>query len=439
MSLARVPVGVTKVARSVGLDFGTTNSAIGLASESGKVDLARFAHREGVSDTFRSILYFHPDLRDARGRHEPVAGGRAIDRYMEAGGTGRLIQSLKSYLADRSFESTNVLGRVQSLTDLMARVLRDLRSETEAQFGPTGDRIVVGRPVHFSNARDADDDAFAEGRLRAAVEAAGWPDVIFEYEPVAAAYYYEDQLDHDELVLIADFGGGTSDFSVIQVGPSARARGGRRILGNDGVGLAGDALDSKILHHLVSPSLGMGTSYRSMFGNVLPVPVWIYSKLRRWHHLSFLKTKKTMDLLEEIRDQSDEPQKIEALLHILDHDLGYHLYRAVERVKVDLSSFEESRFVFKDEPLVIDHPLTRTQFEAWISEETREMSECVDRLMKHAGVSPSDVDQVFMTGGTSFVPAVRRIFDDRLGAAKIRAGGEMISVATGLALRARDA
>jgi hypothetical chaperone protein len=178
-----------------------------------------------------------------------------------------------------------------------------------------------------------------------------------------------------------------------------------------------------------------------MFGRELEVPVWIYAKLRRWHHLSFLKTKKNMDLIEEIASQSDDATraKIEALVHILDYDLGYHLYRAVERAKVALSGAESTHFEFADEPLLhIEADLTRTQFEGWIVEETTAMAECVDRLLASTGVAAKDVDQVFMTGGTSFVPAVRRIFDDRFGAAKIRAGGEMISVATGLALRSRD-
>jgi len=175
-----------------------------------------------------------------------------------------------------------------------------------------------------------------------------------------------------------------------------------------------------------------------MFGRVLPVPVWIYAKLRRWHHLSFLKTKKNMELLKEISDQSDDPGKIEALVHVLDHDLGYHLYRAVERAKVNLSAKDQARFLFEDPPLTIESILTRASFEGWIAEETTAMAACVDQLLARAGVAAKDVDQVFMTGGTSFVPAVRRIFDERFGASKIRAGGEMISVASGLALRARD-
>ncbi len=423
--------------RSVGLDFGTTNSAIGVA-DGDRVQLARFEHAAGIADTFRSILFFHPEARDARGRLTAVAGPRAIDQYLEAEGKGRLIQSLKSYLADRGFQATSIFAKTHTLVDLMTLLLADLRARAEEQLGPLGSRIVVGRPVHFAHESADGGEALAIERLKASLANVGWTDVVLEYEPVAAAYYYEQQLKKDELVFIADFGGGTSDFSLISVGPSHAKDASRRILGTDGVGIAGDALDARVLHNVVAPMLGLGSTYKAMFGRDLEVPVWIYAKLRRWHHLSFLKTKKNIDLLQEIASQTDEPEKIEALLHILDYDLGYHLYRAVERAKVDLSAKEETRFVFTDLPLDIQATITRPQFEGWISEETTAMAECVDRLLATTGVAAKDVDQVFMTGGTSFVPAVRRIFDDRFGAEKIRAGGEMISVATGLALRSRS-
>ena len=147
------PVFALRRVRSVGLDFGTTNSAIGVA-EGDRVTLARFAHKKGESETFRSILYFHPDARDAHGRLDAVGGGRAIDRYLEGEGTGRLIQSLKSYLADRSFQATSIFARTHSLTDLLTLLLADIRARAEEQLGPLGSRIVVGRPVHFANASD---------------------------------------------------------------------------------------------------------------------------------------------------------------------------------------------------------------------------------------------------------------------------------------------
>lgn len=426
--------------RSVGLDLGTTNSALAVVDgDDRNVTLARFAHRGGVSDTFRSILYFHPDAPDGRRGITSEAGPAAIERYLDAEGTGRLLQSLKSYLADRGFESTNVYGRTYSLTDLLAFLVRALGAAAKTELGELGPRIVVGRPVHFSGADTAEEDAFAEGRLRAAITTAGFADVVFEYEPVAAAYFYESRLDHDELVLIADFGGGTSDFSLVRVGPEARRAGGaRRILGSDGVGIAGDAIDAKILHHVVSPELGLGSTYRSMLGKELAAPVWLYAKLRRWHHLSFLKSKRTTELLREMLDQANDRPKIESLIHVIDHELGYGLYRSVERAKVALSSSDSAPFLFEDGPVRIASTIARADFERWIAEETGAMAECVDRMLARAGVAAGDVDRVFMTGGTSFVPAVRALFDARFGAGKIVAGGEMISVASGLALRARD-
>lgn len=421
--------------RSVGLDLGTTNSALAFA-EGGHVSLAQFAHREGVSDTFRSILYFQPG--DGTRRSAAFAGPTAIAQYLDDEGAGRLLQSLKSYLADRGFDATSIFGRNYSLTDLLSFLVRTLRADAERERGPVGGRVVVGRPVHFAGADTADDDAFAEGRLRKAIVAGGFDEVVFEYEPVAAAYYYETRLDHDELVLVADFGGGTSDFSLIRVGPRSRAPGAERILGNDGVGIAGDAIDAKILHHVVAPALGLGSTYQSMLGKELPAPVWLYAKLRRWHHLSFLKSKRTTELLREMLDQSNERAKIEAFIHIVDFDLGYRLYRAVEQAKVALSSADRATFFFEDDPVRIEREITRADFEAWIADETTAMSTCVDRTLAQAGVVPNDVDRVFMTGGTSFVPAVRRIFESRFGAEKLVVGGEMISVASGLALRAED-
>jgi len=307
--------------RAVGLDFGTTNSALGVA-EDGRVRLARFPQKAGLTDTFRSILYFHPDARTPTGRLEPVGGGRAIDAYLDADGSGRLIQSLKSYLADRGFQATNIFNRTHSMTDLLTALLADIRARAEETLGPLGPRVVVGRPVSFASASTTEHEELALTRLRTSLAAVGWTDVVFEHEPVAAAYYYESQLERDERVLIADFGGGTSDFSLVNVGPSHRDAGPARILGTDGVGLAGDALDARVMQHVVAPVLGQGSSYRAMFGRELVVPVWIYAHLNRWHHLSFLKSKKNMALLEEMASQAEDPSKLRAFIHVLDYDLG---------------------------------------------------------------------------------------------------------------------
>jgi hypothetical chaperone protein len=296
---------------------------------------------------------------------------------------------------------------------------------------------VAGRPVRSSNAVTPEDKTLAVERLKRALEKAGFGPVIFEYEPVAAAYYYESTLDHDELIIIGDFGGGTSDFSLLRVGPSARREVDRQrdILGTEGVALAGDAFDSRIVRNLVSPMLGRGSQYRSV-DKLLPMPLWVYSDLERWHYLSFLKSNSTVEMLRSIRHTSLQPEKIDALLHLIQEDLGFYLHRSVQETKARLSASEQSAFQFIDHAVSIERNVHREQFERWIEEDLEKIRACTERLLESARVAPSDVDQIFLTGGSSLVPAVRKIFEDRFGKDRIKGGSEFTSVAKGLALRA---
>lgn len=423
--------------RAVGLDFGTTNSAIAVVEAQGQTSLASFVSSYGLTNTFRSILFFNAESQ--RPGHDPVvlAGHRAISEYIEYGGGGRLIQSLKSFLADRAFGSTDIYGHNYRLEDLAAIILVEMRREAQARLGELGTKVVVGRPVNFSGAITSADAEIALTRLRVALGRAGFKDVTFEYEPVGAAYHYAARLERNETVLIADFGGGTSDFSVLKL---TRGRDRERprcaILGNDGVAVAGDAFDSRIVRHLVAPALGRGSRYRSPFGPLLPVPSWIYSRLERWHHLSFLRGRKTMEMLKDVAAGAQEPQKIEALIHLIRDDLGYLLFKAVERLKIELSTRAEGTFHFEDSPVEIEKRVAREEFERWIAPELRAIAGCVDRVMAATGIAAGIVDRVFMTGGSSFVPAVREIFVKRFGAEKLVGGDEFTSVAAGLAVRA---
>ena len=423
---------------AVGVDFGTTNSALAVVRD-GAARLARFARGDGTTtEAFRSVLYF--ERPETGGVLLELAGPSAIGRYLESDEPGRLMQSLKSFLANPDFAQTSVFGSPYRLEALIAIMLRALRTEAESGLGPLDGTVAVGRPVRFANQSDDADAEFALARLRAAFRNAGFGDVVFEYEPVAAAYHYETGLDHEELILIADFGGGTSDFSLLRVGPKQRELGQRdqALLGTDGVALAGDAFDGRVVRNLVAPLLGMGTRYRSIFDVVLSVPTWIYAHLQRWHHLSFLKSPQTLQLLYALREEALEPEKLDALIHLVENDLGFDLHQAVERTKLGLSVQRSSEFLFVDPPLSVVGEVPRPDFEAWIAEELAALADCVDRVLRRASISRSDVDRVFMTGGSSLVPAVKSIFEERFGAERIRSGGELTSVASGLALRARE-
>lgn len=399
--------------------------------------MVQFPSAAGTTEAYRSLLYLEQVGEGTRKTVKGWSGPEGIERYLAADNKGRLIQSLKSFLSSESLKSTEVFGRRRTLEDLIARILRDLREKAEGYFGEEISSAVVGRPVHFVGAEREEQNAFAESRLSEAFRMAGFESVRFEMEPVAAAHFYESGLDHDELILIGDFGGGTSDFSLVHVGPTIvkRGRTNKDLVGNAGVGLAGDAFDSKIVRHLVSPALGAGTQMRSM-EKVLPVPMWVYSKLEHWHHLSFLKAKDVMTMLNSVRGHAFEPERIEALMHLIQEDLGYQLHRAVQRVKCDLSEQESARFQFSDGVVDLDTVVQRSEFEVWIREELEKIENCVDGLIGASGIAARDVDRVFLTGGTSFVPAVRRIFEARFGAERIRAGNEFTSVARGLALKA---
>lgn len=423
---------------SIGIDFGTTNSSVALARGQ-EVQLVQYPTGGDYTESYRSLLFLQQIKEGGRLRLHSSTGPDAIAAYLHAEHPGRLIQSLKSWLSSRTLTGTEIFGRRYTLEDLIARILGDLRSHAEKAFGITVRDVVVGRPVRFVGAEKPEDDLFAEERLRQAFLHAGYNKVRFQMEPIGAAYYYESSLNHDELILIGDFGGGTSDFSLLRVGPAIRRRGRQPsdLLGNSGVGLAGDALDAKIVRRLVSPELGLGSMEQSV-GKVLPaVPNWIYAKLEHWHHLSFLRTRAVDEMLKGARTRAFEPAKIEALQTLIDEDLGYQLHRAVGRVKVALSSAENAEFRFTDGTLNIRANVSRGDFEAWIEEELTAIEACVDNLLASTGVAPPAVDKVFLTGGTSFVPAVRRIFNTRFGADRVVTGNEFTSVARGLALSAQ--
>jgi hypothetical chaperone protein len=425
---------------SIGIDFGTTNSTVACATGKSQVELVAFPTRTGETFSFRSLLYLQQVKQAGRSKTHTWTGPSAIEHYLAAESKGRLIQSLKSYLSDRTLTGTAVFGRHCTLEDLISRILADLRQHAERQFRTPVGYAMVGRPVRFVGAETEEDETFALGRLRQAFTEAGFERIDFEMEPVAAAYAYESTLDHDELILIGDFGGGTSDFSLLHVGPGVRKRGRRPqdLLGNSGVGLAGDAFDARIVRKLVSPALGSESFARSLNKLLPAVPAWIYANLERWHYLSFLRTANVMEILKTARLRALEPQKIEALITLIDEDLGYHLHQAVQRVKFELSHADVAQFHFRDGSMNISIAVTRDAFETWIAEELLTIERCVDSLLETSGVSRRQVDRVFLTGGTSLVPAVRRIFMDRFGEQRIRTGNEFISVARGLALRADE-
>jgi hypothetical chaperone protein len=262
---------------SLGIDFGTTNTVLALADADGPPRLVRFPAPEGELFALRSCLSYNTP-RGPPGARQIAAGPWAIDAYLEDPAETRFLQSFKTFAAQESFTETQILGRRYKFEDLLSTFLLKVRDYAGAELGALPDRVVVGRPVRFVGG--APNEALALSRYEAAFHRMGLKNVAYAYEPVGAAFFFGRELTRDATVLVGDFGGGTSDFSIIRF---ERKAGRMRAisLGRAGVGVAGDAFDYRIIDNLVSPELGKGTDYTD-FGMVLPVPVRYYSAFARW-------------------------------------------------------------------------------------------------------------------------------------------------------------
>ena len=414
---------------AIGIDFGTTNTVAARMAPDGSARLIEIA---GCA-TFRSALSFARPPSDAQGRLVE-AGPFAIEAYVEDPLETRFIQSFKSYAASPLFTETRILDRRYTFEDLLSVFLLSLRRHAEEAMANLPPRVIVGRPVAFAGLQP--DPALALRRYQDAFTRLGFADVRYAYEPVAAAFFFARQLTTDATVLVADFGGGTSDFSIIRFERQA-GRLKAMPLANSGVGVAGDAFDYRILDHLVSPRLGKGSMYRA-FDQLLPVPNRYYTAFARWEQLALMRASRDMRDIRALVRTAVEPEKIAALVELLDDNHGYRLYQSVSRLKEALSSQEEAVFSFRAGDIVIEGPVKRRHFERWIAPELAAIAGAVDEALARADLAPEAVDRVFLTGGSSFVPAVRQLFAERFGGSKLESGDELVSIASGLALIAAE-
>jgi len=417
---------------SLGIDFGTTNTVVALADATGPAHLVRFPAPEGELFAFRSCLSFHAGDRPSE--RAIAAGPWAIEAYVEDPAETRFIQSFKSFAASESFSETTILSRRYRFEDLLSTFLLKLRAYAEAGLAELPQRVIVGRPVTFAGS--APSEPLALSRYETAFTRLGFSEILYAYEPVGAAFFFARELTRDATVLVGDFGGGTSDFSIIRF---ERHAGEMRAvpLGRSGVGVAGDAFDYRIIDNLVSPALGKGSSYES-FGKVLPVPNRYYSAFARWDQLALMRASRDMREIRALVREAVEPQKIARLVETLDENYGYQLYRAVSRLKEALSADETAEFVFEAGSISLRGQVRRATFEGWIAPELARIEAAVDAALADANLAPEGIDRVFLTGGSSLVPAVRAIFHRRFEPSRIETGAELESIASGLALIGRE-
>lgn len=415
---------------SIGIDFGTSNTVVALATPDGHVEALRFDHDAWGGRIFMSALCFWDERVDSVLNTRVEGGPWAIDRFLDGSTAHRFVQSFKSFAASRSFQETRIFRQRFQFEDLLATFLRTLQRHAGERLDFSASNVVVGRPVRFVGSHA--DDALAMSRYQAGLAQLDACHAVYAYEPVGAAFSFARRLNADATVLVADFGGGTSDFSVIRF---TRKDGNldALALGHAGIGIAGDALDYRLIDHIVSPRLGKGSQYQSM-GKRLPMPGHYFVNFARWHQLAMMKGSGELKELRQLLRDAVEPEKIEDFIRIVEEDLGFALYRAVSATKVALSEAENTEFRFHDGDIDIRRPVTRREFESWIAEDVRRIEATIDEALDRAGIGADAVDHVFLTGGTSFVPAIRRLFVDRFGEKRLTAAEQFESIACGLAL-----
>lgn len=417
---------MTRAARSLGLDFGTTNSVAALASGETS-DMVLLDAPYGREAVFRSALCFWED-QAVRGGIASEAGPWAIAEYLEYPEGSRFIQSFKSVAASTSFEHASVFHRRFRFEELGALLLDKMQARSGGAFDEVL-RVVVGRPVEYAG--HAPDEALARERYDAMFAGFG-VETHYVFEPLGAAFSYASHLEEPATILVADFGGGTSDFSVVRIAAPGAAK--RCVpLGHAGVGIAGDRFDYRIVDHLVLPLLGKGGKYRS-FDKILDISGGYFSDFGDWSRLALMRNRRTLAELDKLRRSAIDPEAIGRMIAVIEQELGFRLYDAVGQAKRALSSEEETRFAFSGAGLSIEAPLTRADFERWIAPDIVRIEGAVDRALERSGIDATGIDRVFLTGGSSLIPRIRRIFEARFGSDRIARGNELTSIAHGLAL-----
>jgi hypothetical chaperone protein len=410
-----------------GIDFGTSNSVITVVDEAGNTVFRKFAP---------SILYFPEDKESAAERY---CGEEAVQKYLDNGMTGRFFQSVKAILPDPDFHFTVINRKSFSVNDLVAVLLRYLLKEANDALRKTGlpeiTQAVIGRPAFFSDKKS--EDELAEERLESAARQAGLSEVVFQKEPIAAAFSYEQSLDNEQTVMVSDIGGGTSDFTVMNLRPFKQLSTSDRtadILAFYGVHYGGDDFDGKLMWHEVTELLGRGTYYES-WGKRLPVPIHLFHTICKWDQIHFLKTMKYRDELKYFRAGAEDRPAIERLAAFIERDLGYSLFREIEKCKIELSSRDTSHLEFHDEMLDFKRVVSRYLFEEYIAELVAEIKKGMEAALGLAEYGK--VDTVFLTGGSSRVPIMRSVFE-KAGTRIILDNEQFMSISKGLALYARE-
>ena len=413
------------------IDFGTSNTLLAGAKQGQAFQPIDIDPRGKQKSILRSLMYYPLG-------GEPSFGQSAIDQYSEEYGEGRFLRSIKKFLPMESFKGTRINNKHYSLEDLIGRFLRELKQRADQNFNEDVTSVVLGRPARFS--MDADKDRLAQSRLQAAAEAAGFKQVSFFAEPLAAAFDYRRQIDSEKLVLVVDLGGGTSDFTVIRLRPSGFSD--QDVLGLGGVSVAGDAMDGSIMKSRIAHHFGAEVRYKMpMSNNVLEMPPMIKEHLSSPADITLMSRQDIQSFLVEVRKASVEKnseQMFDQLSCLISENLGFPIFEEIESAKRQACSQSKARFCFQRADIDV---VEEFNYQDFLNDSRWAMDKIfveMDEVLAQAGVSAEQVDSICMTGGTSKIPAVKNHLQSRFGASKLATTEGFHSVIQGLAERAQD-
>ena len=364
-------------------------------------------------------------------------GAGALSDYVAQGMHGRFIRSVKRFLPVASFSDTRIGSRKVLLEELVGMFLREMRQRANRHFDCDVRRVMLGRPARFSD--DDQADALAESRLRNAARFAGFEDIHFCPEPLAAAYDFGSTKPGQSTFLVADFGGGTSDYTVARLDPTRADA--LEVLAIGGVAQAGDAFDGALMRHGIAEHFGSRVRYQVPFGsNWLEMPSPLMERLCSPADICWLARGDVLEFLRGVRaGSSSEEDKlhVDQLLVLIEDSLGFQIFEAIEQQKRELSTHESATFRFEYPGIDIRENMTRARFETASTRVSSSILDRLDQTLARAGIAPSDIDRVCSTGGTAKVPVIKHGLEERFGADKLQALSSFHAVINGLAERAR--
>ena len=408
------------------IDFGTTNSVVGI-NNSGKIEMIALG-KESLET--KTVLFYSFEDKNF------YVGDDALEE-LKLDTLGRYLVALKSFLGGKENIQTTLGTTTYLLSDLISIILRRFKGVLEAHAGQSIDKVVLGRPVRFNDDNDELDQQ-AQERLETAALQAGFKEVEFQYEPIAAALSYEKDISKEELILVADIGGGTTDYTIIRVGGDRNKKNRKEdILATHGTYVGGNSFDSEIIKGFVVKHLGQGSLYKNM-GKEMEIGPALYSDFSEWHKFQKMYDSKVLNSIEKFIYMSYDKEKISRLLELIKEGLYFSFSEKIIDAKVDLSFNESTKINMNifDDPFTEE--LTQEAFNAVITHYTEKIKSTLDETMAMANVNYEQIDRVFLTGGSTLVPAVSNIYKELFSEEKLVHTDVFSSVGYGLAIYAGE-